>query len=93
MEIIVTDEDGNSVTYDLGVQDVLRQSGSVYDEYILKDGTAKVIRRIAEDGTVLANEQIEDLGEYSIALAEGDNTITIKNYNARLNVIYAIKTE
>lgn len=92
-EIIVTDEDGNSVTYDLGVQDVLRQSGSVYDEYVLKDGTAKVIRRIAEDGTVLANEQIEDLGEYSISLAEGDNTITIKNYNARLNVIYAIKTE
>ena len=36
----------NEEVYDLGITEVLRQNGQVYDEYILEDGQAKIIRRI-----------------------------------------------
>lgn len=80
------------IVYELGVMDVLRQSGTVYDEYVLKDGKAQIIRRINKDGSVKDNEEIEDLGEYLIYLKEGDNTIEIKNYSAQLSAKFAIKS-
>lgn len=80
------------IVYELGVMDVLRQSGTVYDEYVLKDGKAQIIRRINKDGSVKDNEKIEDLGEYLIYLKEGDNTIEIKNYSAQLSAKFAIKS-
>ena len=92
-EIVVTDENGNSTTYELGITDVLRQVGDVRDEYILQDGYAQVIRRISSSGTVLEQEEIEYLGEFSIALEKGINTITIKNYTATLKAVYAIQNE
>lgn len=79
------------IVYELGVMDVLRQSGTVYDEYVLKDGKAQIIRRINKDGSVKDNEEIEDFGEYLIYLKEGDNTIEIKNYSAQLSAKFAIK--
>lgn len=91
--IVVTDEDNNSVTYELGITEVLRQNGNVKDEYILQNSQAKVIRRINADGTIKANEVIEDLGEFHIDLASGTNTITIKNYTATLKAKYAIKSD
>lgn len=78
--------------YELGVTDVLRQYNNIYDEYVLKDGKAKVIRRINKDGSIKDNEEIEDLGEYLIYLKEGDNTIEIKNYSAQINAKFAIKS-
>ena len=78
--------------YDLGITDVLRQNGNVYDEYILKDGKAQVIRRINKDGSIKDNEEIEDLGEYLIYLKEGNNTIEIKNYSAQISAKFAIKS-
>lgn len=80
------------IVYELGVMDVLRQNGTVYDEYVLKDGKAQIIRRINKDGSVKDNEEIEDLGEYLIYLKEGDNTIEIKNYSAQLSAKFAIKS-
>lgn len=80
------------IVYELGVTDVLRQNGSVYDEYVLKDGKAQVIRRINKDGSIKDNEEIEDLGEYLIYLKEGDNTIEIKNYSAQISAKFAIKS-
>lgn len=80
------------VVYELGVMDVLRQNRTVYDEYVLKDGKAQIIRRINKDGSVKDNEEIEDLGEYLIYLKEGDNTIEIKNYSAQLSAKFAIKS-
>ena len=91
--IIVTDEEGNAETYELGVTDVLRQNGDTCDEYVLQDGKAKVIRRINKDGTVKAQETIEELGEYAIHIKEGINILTIKNYTAKINTKYAIKND
>lgn len=86
-------EEGREVqTYELGVMDTLRQNGTVYDEYVLKDGKAQIIRRINKDGSVKDNEEIEDLGEYLIYLKEGDNTIEIKNYSAQISAKFAIKS-
>ncbi len=39
--IIVSDKDNNQTIYDLGVLDVLRQNGEVYDEFILEKRTSK----------------------------------------------------
>ena len=80
--IVVTDSKGNSKEYELGIEDVLRQNGMVYDEYILKDGKAQIIRRINKDGSIKDNEEIEELGNFSIDLADGTNTISIKNYRS-----------
>ena len=91
--IIVTDENNNSIVYELGVTEVLRQNRDVRDEYILQDGVAKVIRRINQDGTIKTNETIEDLGEFYIYLAEGTNTITIQNYTAPIKAKFAIKSD
>ena len=91
--IVVTDEDDNSTIYELGVTDVLRKSGEIYDEYVLKDGKASVIRRINNDGTIKTQETIEELGEYSIKVAEGTNTLTIQNYTANMSVKYAIQND
>lgn len=83
----------NSEVHELGVTEVLRQNGEVRDEFVLLDGKAKVIRRINKDGTVKATETTEELGELKIPLQEGTNTITIKNYTARLKARFAIKNE
>ena len=92
-EIIVTDEKGNSKIYELGIADVLRKNGEIYDEYILKEGKAKVIRRINEDGSIKATPTTEDLENLSIELKSGINTISIKNYNAEISAKFAIKSE
>ena len=91
--IIVTDQDNNSVIYELGVTEVLRQNGDVRDEYILQNGIAKIIRRINQDGTIKTKEVVEDLGEIYIGIPEGDNTLTIKNYTAQLKCKFAIKND
>lgn len=91
--IEVADKDGNTETYELGITDVLKQNGEICDEYILKDGKAIIIRRINSDGTLKETEETEELGEYTINLKEGNNTLTIKNYTARLNARYVAKNE
>ena len=91
--IVVTDSKGNSKEYELGITDVLRQNGTVYDEYILKDGKAQIIRRINKDGSIKDNEEIEELGDFSIELFDGTNTISIKNYTAILKAKFAIQND
>ena len=91
--IIVTDKDGNTKIYELGITDVLRQKNNVYDEYILKDGKAQVIRRINKDGSIKDNEEIENLGEFMIYLKEGTNEIEIQNYSAQIRAKFAIKND
>lgn len=91
--IVVADKENKQKIYDLGVLDTLRQNGAICDEYILEKGKARIIRRIAKDGSILQKEKVEELGDFSIKISEGKNTITIKNYSAKLNAKYAIKTE
>lgn len=79
--------------YELGVTDVLRQKNNVYDEYILKDGKAKVIRRINKNGSIRDNEEAEELGEFLIELKNGTNIIEIQNYSAEISAKFAIKSD
>lgn len=88
-----TEEIRDITIYELGVMDVLRQKNNVYDEYILKDGKAQVIRRINKDGSIKDNEEIENLGEYTIYLKEGTNKIEIQNYSAQIRAKFAIKSD
>lgn len=89
--IEVEDKDGNIVTYELRVMDVLRANEEVRDEYILKDNFAKVIRRVNPDGTTKETEEVEEIGKYTIYVSEGLNKIRIKNYVANIDVKYIIK--
>lgn len=91
--IVVIDGNNNSTTYELGVMEVLRQNGDICDEYVLKDGQAEVIRRINKDGSIKTTEEVEELGNFSIKLSNGTNTITIKNYSAEINIKYATKSD
>lgn len=91
--IVVTDKDNNQTIYELGVLDVLRQNDEVCDEFILENGQAKVIRRVNKSGTTKAKESVDDLGKLEILLKEGNNTITIQNYTARIKAKWAIKSD
>lgn len=91
--IVVKDQDGKSKKYELNIQEPLRQNGTVYDEYVLKEGKAQVIRRINEDGTIKDEVITEDLGTIEILLEEGNNTLSIKNYDAEISAKWAIKSE
>lgn len=96
--IIVKSQKENSTEleekiYELGVTDVLRQKNNVYDEYILKDGKAKVIRRINKDGSIRDNEETEELGKFLIELKNGTNIIEIQNYSAEISAKFAIKSD
>lgn len=91
--IVIKDSKGNSKEYELGIKDVLRQKDEVYDEYVLKDGKAQIIRRINLDGTIKTKETIEDLGAFSIELFDGTNTLLIKNYTASLKAKFAIQND
>ena len=91
--IIITDENRNKTYFDLGIEEVLRQSGDTRDEYILKDGQAQIIRRINKDGTIKDNETTEDLGEFHILLPKGNNTLEIKDFSASIYVKWAVQNE
>lgn len=91
--IIITDEEENKTYNDLGIKEVLRQNGSVYDEYILKDGQAQIIRRINKDGSIKDNEEIEDLGEFHIPVSKGKNILEIKDFNANMYVRWAVQNQ
>lgn len=91
--IIITDENGNKTYFDLGIEEVLRQSGDTRDEYILKNGQAQIIRRINKDGTIKDNETTEDLGEIHILLPKGNNTLEIKDFSASIYVKWAIQNK
>lgn len=86
--IIVTDAENNSKMYELRVPDVLRANEETQDEYILENNFAKVIRRVNEDGTTKVTPKEEVIGKYTIYVAQGDNTITIQNYNASIEAVF-----
>lgn len=88
-----TEEVDKEETYELGITDVLRQNGDTCDEFVLKDGKAKVIRRINKDGSIKETEEVENLGELKIDLSSEYNEIYIKNYTAKIKARYAVKNE
>lgn len=90
--IVITDKEGNSKEYNFGDLRVLKQNEETFDEFVLDNNKAYIIRRIDSDGTILVNEKTEEIGEFKIPLGEDTNTIKIKNYTAKLYVKYAIKS-
>ena len=90
--IVVTDKEGNSKEYNFGDLRVLKQNEETFDEFVLDNNKAYIIRRIDSDGTTSVNEKTEEIGEFKIPLGEDTNTIKIKNYTAKLYVKYAIKS-
>lgn len=78
--------------------DELRKKGDVHDDFIIENGQAKVIRRIALSKynvtSVLDNEVIEELGEAKLQLFEGDNYIYVKDeYNNQMCAKYIVKSD
>ena len=90
--IVVIDKEGNSKEYNFGDLRVLKQNEETFDEFVLDNNKAYIIRRIDSDGTTSVNEKTEKIGEFEIPLGEDTNTIKIKNYTAKLYVKYAIKS-
>lgn len=86
--VVVTDKDGNSQVYELRVSSVLRANSETFDEYILENNYAKIIRRVNADGTTKINEETEVIGTYTIYLAQDENTIEIQNYDGILEAVY-----
>lgn len=91
--IVVTDGDGKKTNYNLKIEEVLRQNGDIRDEYILKNGQAKIIRRINKDGTIKDNEITENLGELHILLKKGNYTLEIQDFSANIYVKWAVQNE
>lgn len=91
--IVVTDSQGNEEIIELGVMEVLRQNGEIKDEFILENSKAKIIRRILPNGQPRLQELIEELPDVTINLKDGNNIISIKNYEAYLQAKFAIQND
>lgn len=89
-EVINTTE----TIHDFGVVGVLRQLGDVYDEFVLQDNKAMVIRRIAvtSEGEMFVREtpEIQELGDWSIPLVRGRNRISIIGFTANMYAKWVI---
>ena len=73
-------------------------SQDVCDELILQDGKASIIRRVGINSNMkkyqLENEVIEDLGELSITLKEGNPKIYLQCFDSAIyNASYMVKNE
>ena len=91
--IIITNELNEETICELNIKDVLRKNGDICDEYIFRGGTANIIRRINEDGTIKETAEIENLGSNQIPLSKGTNKIKIQNYTAKMKVKFAIQSD
>ena len=80
-------------TIDLGIEEVLRTNIEAKDEVFIDfEGNVSLIRRVNANGTTKATPVTTVLGQLHFKLIEGNNTFTILNYNAPIEVKYAIKS-
>ena len=80
-------------TIDLGIEEVLRANIEDKDEVFIDfEGNVSLIRRVNANGTTKATPVTTVLGQLHFKLIEGNNTFTILNYNAPIEVKYAIKS-
>lgn len=87
----------DEMTYNLGISS-LRTLGTVKDEFILEDGRATLIKRIGLNSNlekyVLDEPVTKDLGDLSISLKEGNNTIELPSFStSRLTATYLLKNQ
>lgn len=80
-------------TIELNIMDVLRANNEAKDElYIDYEGNVSLIRRVNNDGTTKTTPVTTLLGQLHFKLIEGNNTFTILNYIAQIEIKYAIKS-
>lgn len=102
IEYQVTGEDGSITTQ----QDIIPlpfkylnyMNSEIYDEFIVENSIAKVIRRVGVNSDMqlyeLPNEVVEELGELTINLHEGTNKIYMQCFtNAILSASYVTQNE
>lgn len=87
----------DEMTYNLGISS-LRALGTVKDEFILEDGRATLIKRIGLNSNlekyVLDEPVTKDLGDLSVSLKEGNNTIELPSFStSRLTATYLLKNQ
>lgn len=87
----------DEMTYNLGISS-LRTLGTVKDEFILEDGRTTLIKRIGLNSNlekyVLDEPVTKDLGDLSISLKEGNNTIELPSFStSRLTATYLLKNQ
>ncbi len=90
---VKAEDTGEYQEIDLGISS-LKQFKGTYDEYVLKNGEAQVIRRIGLDSNnnryILENEIVEELESIDINLEEGTNYIEIINQVANMKARYVV---
>ena len=96
MNLIIEYAEDDKEIYKLPFKYLNYLSLEVADEFVLENGTAKIIRRVGIDSTMqkyqLTNEVIEDLGDFSITLKEGNPKIYLQCFDsATYSATYMIK--
>ena len=82
--LIIEDEEGNRTKIHLPLNYLNYLNANTYDEFVVEDGQAKIIRRVGENEEgilyALSNEVVEDLGELTISLKDGYNKIWLESF-------------
>lgn len=82
--LIIEQEDGTQNKIHLPLNYLNYLNANTYDEFVIEDGQAKIIRRVGENDEgvlyALSNEIIEDLGELNIPVVTGYNKIWLESF-------------
>lgn len=96
LKVTSYDEDENAIItkYNFGKIDVLRQLGTVYDEFVLEKNIAKVIRRIgvtSNDTLYELSEPVEEeIGAFSVLVGKGTNIVELMGYQASMYAKFVV---
>ena len=98
MNLIIEYTEDDKEVYNLPFKYLNYLSQEVADEFILEDGKAKIIRRVGINSSMqkyeLPNEVLEELGDFTIPLKEGNPKIYLQCFDSAIyNASYMIKNE
>ena len=96
MNLIIEYKEDDKEVYKLPFSYLNYLSQEVADEFILEDGKAKIIRRVGINSSMqkyeLPNEVLEELGDFTIPLKEGNPKIYLQCFDSAIyNATYMIK--
>lgn len=96
MNLIIEYTEDDKEVYNLPFKYLNYLSQEVADEFVLEDGKAKIIRRVGINSSMqkyeLPNEVLEELGDFTIPLKEGNPKIYLQCFDSAIyNATYMIK--
>lgn len=96
MNLIIEYKEDDKEVYKLPFTYLNYLSQEVADEFILEDGKAKIIRRVGINSSMqkyeLPNEVLEELGDFTIPLKEGNPKLYLQCFDSAIyNATYMIK--